>query len=133
MESAPTCTTLIVLLYGIPGAGKSSLVQSCIERFTSDIAEGSERLEASSVCLDELLADERASAPATTEWTEESRRLWKAARNKMLLQLRELISARLRASSRSIVFVDDNFQLKSMRKHVFWLARDGNRSFHTDL
>lgn len=116
---------LLVLFYGVPGAGKSSLIRSCIERLEFEREAAGIAAEYTNICLDELLTNAAASgATNLAEWTDDTRVLWKSCREAMLLRLRGLISESARAE-RSIVFLDDNFQLKSMRKHIFRLAQAG--------
>lgn len=100
---------LLVVLYGLPGAGKSTLAKGVGEALGGSVCHH--------ISVDDLMG------ASEGEWTPAAREAWHAARATMILRVREVIDA-AEAEVPLVVILDDNFQLKSMRKAVFHLARE---------
>ena len=131
---------LLVLVYGLPGAGKTSLVREIlreiVEKYEHEVAEGGKgpdfgALTGHHVCFDELLISAASRGSGPLRWDYSTRSVWKNTRTMMLLRVKELAGA-ADPATRTVIFVDDNFQLKSMRKHVFRLARDSAYMFSSE-
>jgi len=94
---------LVLLVCGLPGAGKSSLVRAYRDVNSTGIF----------IEYDEIEADTMQSGD-----TEDSIQAWKMARTKAMQQLEMAFK-----EHSPVVFMDDNFFLRSMRKAVYHLCQ----------
>jgi tRNA uridine 5-carbamoylmethylation protein Kti12 len=117
---------LIVIVSGLPGAGKSTLISELMKHVEMlSVTEGSTLFRLEHICFDNIFDCSRGLRP----WSAESPAEWKHSRGVMMATINETVE-RLRkgrserdVGEKAVVFVDDNFQLRSMRKEVFVLAR----------
>ncbi len=118
---------LIVMVSGLPGAGKSTLVTEFIN--SESVIPHSSRVSAlrcKHVCLDEIMDSEGGTGP----WSADSPDKWKRSRDVMMETVRNIVQdwrkvqTDVETEDHLVVFVDDNFQLRSMRKELFVQARE---------
>ena len=118
--------TLVVLLCGLPGAGKSTLAAGLKAAVTAPTAtrEGGTR-PATAVLLVEI---DEAGPPAADEeaW---SRAAWQASKAASLARVSDALRrAPDPSGGRRLIVVDDNFWSRSQRKPYYALAREAGAS-----
>ncbi|TYZ61428.1 hypothetical protein PybrP1_005442 [[Pythium] brassicae (nom. inval.)] len=110
---------VLVLLCGLPGAGKTSLART-LERHAGADRQADCRVQRLS--FDDLFRAESQDAAFEPM-------LWKHCQGEMATRVREWRAAHaskaLNASERLVLLVDDNFQYRSLRKRFARLASEG--------
>ncbi|GAX27853.1 O-phosphoseryl-tRNA(Sec) kinase [Fistulifera solaris] len=111
-SAAEICEKIVILLCGLPGAGKSTLAKQFIDEHCAPF---------SSIALIEY-DDLQDSLIIKGEESDEQHMLqaWKASRTLALQTLCE----RLKDSTTKLLFLDDNFYLQSMRKQTYQLCQN---------
>jgi predicted kinase len=115
---------MLVLVCGLPGAGKSSLVAALASE------RNGERLECERISFDDLFRQQR--RPTTDADGEFDPEQWKRSQGEMaarvcvqLAQWQQQQPATGTDAKRFVLLVDDNFALRSQRKRFAQLAADG--------
>ena len=104
-------TSCIVLLVGLPGAGKTT--------FAKILSQANAAASCATVSFDEVLPLEEQKALSTA--VSSSGNKWKLARQDMKDRVRKEMAER---NDDVIVFVDDNNYYRSMRHEYYQLARE---------
>lgn len=108
-DAAPL-STVIALLCGLPASGKSTIAR-CL---ASQVRESDLRIE--TVIFDDILDRELGDAP----WSPAA---WHRARLALTEVCRALVARDARPGGRLLVLVEDNFELRSMRRELFDVAQ----------
>ena len=114
LEPPPNTTdgsSCIVLLVGLPGAGKTT--------FAKMLSQANSAAFCATVSFDEVLPLEEQKALSTAPSSSDNK--WKLARRDMKARVRKEIAER---NDDIIVFVDDNNYYRSMRHEYYQLARE---------
>ncbi len=114
-EGAPASAVLLVLC-GLPAAGKTSFARQLAERSS---AAGADGMDVHHVCFDALAEAESATFDVLA---------WRRARSKASETVEALLAARrkealTRPVRRLVVVIDDNMHLRSMRRQYMRLAQ----------
>lgn len=129
---------LLALVFGSPGAGKSTAVQAlCDSARLAGVdvrrVELDTLMQLVRVCVQHcvrccpsfwVFAFIFAPRPQPAEWDNHSREAWVAARRATVAAVQRAVSEPLAGLRRRLVVVDDNLQLRSMRLELFHTARD---------
>jgi predicted ATPase len=138
-------SVVIVLLCGLPGAGKTSLARAVRDHGVllhggagGDVRPASPSPGAAdtiAAAVDVLSLDDlvMASVDDTTRWSDDSRARWHDARDEMVGTTRRLVEDAVASSRAQVVFVDDNHAHVSMRLPFFRIAREGALSWSRSL
>ena len=102
-------TNLMLVLCGIPGAGKSTVAKELT------VVDGLGYHRVISFSFDSFLPG--------SQWSEESRKAWHEGRDNAYKQARALVEKEI-MSTGTLLVVEDNMYLKSMRKPLYHLARE---------
>uniref|UniRef100_A0A5S6Q9E5 L-seryl-tRNA(Sec) kinase n=1 Tax=Trichuris muris TaxID=70415 RepID=A0A5S6Q9E5_TRIMR len=133
------CRLAIVVLIGLPGAGKTFLCRRIIDIFEMD--DGIGKVDVMHVCYDDIIQDWKNQHDVRREILECVRSFCNSAAAIRLLERPVTVSdstwrhfeitARLRvsANSRIIILIDDNMHLRSMRHSFYLLAREREVGF----
>lgn len=115
----------LVLVCGLPGAGKSTLAAKLVAETVED------RLVCERITFDDLFQQWRGQAEADADVDFDPSQ-WKACQGEMatrvrvrLAQWRQQQAASDRGEKQLVLLVDDNFPYRSQRKRFFQLAADG--------
>ncbi|KAK1939382.1 L-seryl-tRNA(Sec) kinase [Phytophthora citrophthora] len=122
--AASSCAAVLVLVCGLPAAGKTTLVKQLVA--TRSDSRLHERISFDDLYEQQVTADEK-----SVEFDPEN---WKMCQQEMLLRVSNRLekqndSVRRNESTQLVLFVDDNFQYRSLRKRFFNLATERNCGF----
>jgi len=95
----------VILLCGLPGSGKSSLAQQLVQKWHQDVVLHHIEYDA----LQDALHDDNKDALQA----------WRASRLEAIQQLCNLLELK----ESSVILMDDNFYLRSMRKQIWQVCR----------
>lgn len=124
----------MLVLCGLPGAGKSTLVNKLLaqqqqQNFSGIIRAGDDgamNCLFDSVCFDDLLHNMTNSATTSKSSIDSFLpEVWKKAQQMMTRRVQERIFS-MPTDRQSILLVDDNFHLSSLRKRMYHIAQQGS-------
>jgi len=119
---------IVAVVFGLPGAGKTSLCKALISLTSASASSPStllkKRLQVEHVCFDdieqELLSKNPTSSSSSTSFSPE---VWHQTRNIGYQRVESLIEDTTSRDTTVVVLVDDNMYYFSMRHKFFNLAR----------
>ena len=127
-EDSSESTSCIIVLCGLPGAGKTTLAQSLLTRSTDD------ELKIQVVSFDKMWHSEaKTGGKAQDPTVDFDPSVWKSARDKSLQQIAECIDqseAQKPKRHKFAIIADDNMYYRSMRHRLFKFARTSMFHFH---
>ncbi|GAX12584.1 O-phosphoseryl-tRNA(Sec) kinase [Fistulifera solaris] len=105
------CDKIVLLLCGLPGAGKSTLARQFIDE--KDASFSTALIEYDDLQDSLIIRGEASEGQHTLQ-------AWKSSRTLAL----QTLSERLEDSTTKLLFLDDNFYLQSMRKQIYQICQN---------